>query len=596
MPNINQDCPTQLKNQQESNTHKVQAELTKTLYQQLNTALIGVVATSTGMAAVFFNNVPDIYVGTWLFAIYVLSLVRYLSARKFKSLNFLSIDIEYWSRLFTFFAFLSGLAWGAASVIFFIPEHLYLFNILTLTIIAMSVGSLAALAASPRSFYFYLVPAMLPMIWRHLNIDQQGYLIFGLLLFVLNYALFLIVRVNHNTLKDAIVLRFENVELINQLTQEKEKAEQANVSKTKFLAAASHDLRQPLHAIGLFLGALDARVEKEDQKKILQKIKKSTQALNGLLDSLLDISKLDADVIQIKRQDFPVNQLFAVLEDEFRTSAEEKKLKIKFVRTKRWISADYQIIESILRNLVSNAIRYTSNGGVVVGCRPYQNQLLLVVYDSGIGIHRDDIQEIFREFHQLNNVERDRSKGLGLGLAIVERMAKLSGMSLYVKSSLGKGSTFGVVMPASTEVAAQETKKIPNSEAMFFDDKFVFIVDDEKEIRDSITELLIAWHCKVVTATSGTEAIKKLQKSDMRPDILLVDYRLRDNETGIEVIDKISSFYSDFVPAAIVTGDTAPSRIREVENSGYKILHKPVLPDELRELVSQLLFEQDEID
>jgi len=416
------------------------------------------------------------------------------------------------------------------------------------------------------------------------------------LLFVLNYALFLIVRVNHNTLKDAIVLRFENVELINQLTQEKEKAEQANVSKTKFLAAASHDLRQPLHAIGLFLGALDARVEKEDQKKILQKIKKSTQALNGLLDSLLDISKLDADVIQIKRQDFPVNQLFAVLEDEFRTSAEEKKLKIKFVRTKRWISADYQIIESILRNLVSNAIRYTSNGGVVVGCRPYQNQLLLVVYDSGIGIHRDDIQEIFREFHQLNNVERDRSKGLGLGLAIVERMAKLSGMSLYVKSSLGKGSTFGVVMPASTEVAAQETKKIPNSEAMFFDDKFVFIVDDEKEIRDSITELLIAWHCKVVTATSGTEAIKKLQKSDMRPDILLVDYRLRDNETGIEVIDKISSFYSDFVPAAIVTGDTAPSRIREVENSGYKILHKPVLPDELRELVSQLLFEQDEID
>jgi len=582
-----------MKKQSIQSKFRVQAELVKTLYQQISAALIGVVATSTGIAAIFFSHVTIFTVGTWLLAIYTLSFIRYLSSRKFKSLDEDSVDIIFWERLFSFSAFLSGLAWGAASVIFFIPEHLYLYNILTLTIIAMSVGSLAALAASPKSFYFYLVPAMLPMIWRYLSIEEQGYFIFGLLLFVLNYALVLIVKVNHKALVDAIVLRFENVELIKQLTQEKENAEQANISKTKFLAAASHDLRQPLHAIGLFVGALDERIEIENQKVILQKIKKSTQALNGLLDSLLDISKLDADVIHIERQEFAVNRLFEVLENEFRNSAEEKKLKIKFVKTKIWLNSDYRIIENILRNLISNAIRYTEVGGVVVGCRHYKGGILLVVYDTGVGIEKGDIKDIFREFHQLNNIERDRSKGLGLGLAIVERMAKLLGAPLYVKSLLGKGSAFGIVLSSTKEAVVQQVKKEPKNNTTLFDDKMILIVDDEEEVRDSITELLISWHCEVVGASSGMDAKSQIQERGVRPDIILVDYRLRDNETGVEVIEKINSLYppSEAVAAIIITGDTAPKRIKEVESSGYKILHKPVFPDELRKLLGKALVE-----
>ena len=281
----------------------IKAELIKVLYQQANTALIGVVATATGIAYIFYNEVPVTLVGGWLAIIYLLSFIRYISIKKFKAAKKTSSSIIQWGWLFAFFVFLSGISWGAASVIFFMPDNLQLFNVLSLIIIAMSVGSLAALSAYPNAYYLFVVSAMLPMIWRYLNIDAANYHIFGILLFIFNFALFSIVRVNHRMLKDSIILRFEKNDLVNQLTEQKEKAEQANVAKTKFLAAASHDIRQPLHAMSLFLGALDERLENSDHKNIVHKIQKSSTALNELLDSLLDISKLDAGVIQINSAD-----------------------------------------------------------------------------------------------------------------------------------------------------------------------------------------------------------------------------------------------------------------------------------------------------
>jgi len=580
--------------------YDVEAELIRMLYQQAYTALIGVVATATGIAAVFFNEVSNQLVATWLVTIYVLSFVRYRSIKKFKAQQE-HAEILRWGQLFAFFAFLSGLTWGAASIIFFTPHNLELFNILTLIIIAMSVGSSAALSAYPKAYYLFIVPAMLPMIWRYLSIDESYYVIFGSLLFVFNFALFSIVRVNHRMLHDSIVLRFENVDLIEQLTEQKEKAEQANISKTKFLASASHDMRQPIHAMGLFLSVLEERVEKEEQKIIVQKIQKSSDALGSLLDSLLDISKLDAGVIKVVPETFLFNSLFDALNNEFQAVAKEKNLQIKFANTKLCVNSDYQIIERITRNLISNAIRYTKSGRILVGCRRYQGQTLVAVYDTGIGIPENKMQDIFREFYQLHNPERDRSKGLGLGLAIVERMAKLLDMPLYIKSFEGKGSVFGFVLPAEY-ISAPATKKAVVSDAVYFDGKMVLVVDDEEEICDSLSELLRNWHCDVVAATSGSEAVQRLQKNKKRPDIMLVDYRLRDNEVGTTVIDKINLLYasqkidqkagkeiSPAIPAVIITGDTAPDRIQEAERSGHRILHKPVAADALRLLLVEIL-------
>jgi signal transduction histidine kinase/ActR/RegA family two-component response regulator len=571
-----------------SNEIKIQSELINTLYQQGHTALIGVVATATGISLVFHNKIPDSMLFSWLLLIYLLSFIRHLSIKKFKASDFDSQETIKWGWRFVFFAFLSGLTWGLASIIFFLPDHLQLFNILTLIIIAMSVGSLAALSAFPTAYYVFVIPAMAPMVWRYLSINSQDYSIFGVLLLVFLFALFSFSRVNYKMLRGSVVLRFENMGLINQLMEQKEKAEQANISKTKFLAAASHDLRQPLHAIGLFLGALIDKVERQDQKNIVEKIQKSSNALNDLLDSLLDVSKLDAGVIKAQSVEFSLNELFQSIKNEFESCANEKNIRLKFVSTRLCVNTDVRILDRILRNLISNAIRYTNRGGVVVGCRHINGHILLAVYDSGPGIEADNIDIIFQEFYQLNNPERDRSKGLGLGLAIVKRMSKLLGFSLSVVSEPGRGSMFGVLIPDELISISNSVGGVTTTAPVFFDHKTVLVIDDEIEIRESLTALLLSWHCTVISATSGDQAVTALENK--KPDIVLADYRLRNNETGNDAIVKVQLLFPDeVIPALIITGDTAPDRIIEANTGGYDILHKPVAPDVLRELLEKAL-------
>jgi len=231
-----------------------------------------------------------------------------------------------------------------------------------------------------------------------------------------------------------------------------------------------------------------------------------------------------------------------------------------------------------MRNLISNAIRYTEQGRILIGCRRYHGKALLAVYDTGIGISEEDMPDIFREFYQLKNPERDRSKGLGLGLAIVERMAKLLAVPLYIKSSPGAGSTFGIVITAVSASTSTTIKTVTASEVIYFDDRSVLVVDDEAAIRDSLSALLQNWHCDVIAASSGDEAVSALQKTSRWPDIILADYRLCENEKGTTVIDRINSLYEQQyagkkIPAIIITGDTAPERMKEAESSKYKILH-----------------------
>lgn len=591
MNNVNDSIPT-ASEQRSPSKLSVDFELIKILYQQAHTALIGVIATATGVSVIyFFNDIPKLTVTIWLMTIYILSFIRYLSIKKFKRLNKDVTDNSRWGMVFTFFTFLSGITWGAASIIFYTPESLQLFSILTLIIIAMSVGSLAALSSFPKSYYFFIIPTMLPIIWRYLTVDEQYYIIFGLLLFVFNFALLKIVRVNNKILRNSIILRLENIGLISQLTEQKEKAEYANLAKTKFLAAASHDIRQPLHAMGLFLGVLEERVEKDDQRLIVHKIQKSTSSLNDLLDSLLDISKLDAGIIQVKKQAFSIKSLFKVLDNEFKPNASEKNLKLHFINSEIWINSDYLILERIARNLISNAIRYTNNGGVVVGCRRSHGDIILAVYDSGIGIAKESLQEIFMEFHQLHNLERDRSNGLGLGLAIVKRMTELLEMSLFVKSVPGRGSVFGIVIPSNMITSTRVLRKVKDTCVNNFEGKCILVIDDEEEIRDSLSELLKGWKCKVMASSSGSEAVKLLNESNIRPDLILADYRLRDNETGIDVIKKINALsFTPAIPAIVITGDTAPDRIKEAELGGYKVLHKPVSPNKLRSLLTEEIY------
>ena len=598
--NDRDDSLTEISGARQSSHHvRVQAELINLLYQQTRTVLFGLTAAATAVAIIFYNNVPNEQVIIWITIVYCLTIIRYLFARQFKSRERDPDDRIKWGWQFVFFAFLSGCTWAAATMVFFTPDNLQLFIILTLIIIGLTITSMAALSAFLWAYYAYAIPAMLPIIWRYMNMDEQAYNVFGILMLIFIVTLFPFAKVNHRTLRQSIMLRFENIDLVQQLTEQKEKAEQAkkvaeeaNIAKTKFLAAASHDLRQPLHAIGLFLGALEDRVEKEDQKSIVQKIQTSSHALSDLLDSLLDISKLDANVVQVEPKFFYIQNLFDILAHEFETHASEKNLRLRFVKTNICLENDYAILDRILRNLISNAIRYTNKGGVVIGCRRHKGSILLAVYDTGIGIRDEEMKGVFQEFHQLHNPERDRSKGLGLGLAIVKRMAQLLNAPLLTASVPGKGSMFGLIISRTSSI--QEIEVVSNIDVSqtYFDKKLILIVDDEMEIRDSLTELLLSWDCKVIAAASGEEAVQALSNGKVIPDIILADYRLRDSETGNEVIRKIQSMCTNHtIPAIIITGDTAPDRIKEANTSGYKILHKPVSPNELRLLMAGILYQ-----
>lgn len=367
--------------------------------------------------------------------------------------------------------------------------------------------------------------------------------------------------------------------------------ELANRAKSRFLAAASHDLRQPMHALGLFVGQLSDMIQYPEARKIVDQVHASVEAMEQLLNALLDISKLDAGVLTPQLEDFPLATLLQRMENNFAAEARAKGLRLRVRPCHLAVRSDPLLLERIVMNLVSNAVRYTERGGVVVGCRRRGKRVRIDVWDSGIGIAEDKQREIFREFIQLGNQERDRSCGLGLGLAIVERLARLLDHRIDLASTPGRGSRFSIELPLGDAQQAIREQRGPVPATNSLNGLFVVVVDDEALVRAGMEGVLHGWGCHVVSAGSGDEALALLGEHERTPDVLISDYRLRENETGIEVINRLRTHYASAIPAALISGDTAPERLREAKDSGYPLLHKPVSPAKLRALLIYLITE-----
>ena len=374
------------------------------------------------------------------------------------------------------------------------------------------------------------------------------------------------------------------------LTAQKEEAERANLAKSRFLAAATHDLRQPMHALVLFVAALKERIHYPEVSRIVHNIELSVTAMQGMFNALLDISRLDAGVLQAHPRDFYLQALFDRLLPDFTRHATEKQIRLGIVATKAIVRTDPVLLERILMNLISNGIRYTSKGGVVVGCRRGKGGVRIEVWDSGSGIPEHRQQEIFQEFVQLNNPERDRNKGLGLGLAIVERMARLLGSQIEIKSVEGRGSVFSINVPRGNTKRVVEDAAPPV--AMRRDQLkgiLVVFVDDEATIMEGMEVLLRDWGCQPVIAATAVGALAGLAEARRPPDIIVSDYRLRERENGIDVIAQIREHYAADIPGILVSGDTGIELLREAKDRGLHILHKPVRPAKLRALIDHLV-------
>jgi CheY-like chemotaxis protein len=373
-----------------------------------------------------------------------------------------------------------------------------------------------------------------------------------------------------------------------ELCQAKEAAERASHAKTQFLAAASHDLRQPLQALNLFVSTLSNRKHAPNNRALINKIESSTEALEGLMNALLDISQLEAGLIVPHFSIFSLAALFERLQSEFTTLANAKGLRFHVVASQTRVFGDPALVERILRNLLCNAIYYTNKGGVLLGCRRRGDHIKIEVCDSGIGIPKDHQQNIFQEFQQVNNQARDRNKGLGLGLAIVDRLARLTGRNIALSSVVGKGSVFSLEIPISADQPSLDKKK-KTRRRVKVDGALVLVVEDEISILDGMRLLIEERGGRVLAAQTKKEAFDLLAQSDTLPDLIVSDYRLQDEATGSQVIQFLNRKFKANIPGILITGDTDPKRLREAKESGFLLLHKPIKPNKLLEAFVECL-------
>lgn len=459
---------------------------------------------------------------------------------------------------------------------------------------AMSSNAVALLAPIDRLYVVLMLPMLLLTGCRFFVMEGLIYQAMGgccLLYVVAQYGQ---ARLIGRGLSESIKLRFENLDLIERLEAEKEVAslareyaEQANQAKSRFLAAASHDLRQPIHALGLFLEALSCGPAGTTQRSILDNAKAASLASTDMLNTLLDFSRIEAGVIHPQIKACRLQTLLHKVELELAPQADAKGLIYRLRDTEAVVMTDPSLLELILRNLITNAIRYTDRGGLLIASRRRGERLSIEVFDTGIGIPLNQQQEIFREFHQLGNPERDRRKGLGLGLAIADGLARSLGHPLTLKSVPGKGSVFRLQIPtAPAEMVADSSMPERRTNKARLHGHRLLVVDDDETVRTAMHELLTRWGC-TVTVAEGLEEAKALQQ--MPPDAVVCDYRLRERQQGAEVIHQLRAFYGQAIPALLVTGDTAPERLKEASDSGLPLLHKPVGPDQLWFALTDLL-------
>ncbi|WP_041646201.1 response regulator [Aromatoleum aromaticum] len=372
-----------------------------------------------------------------------------------------------------------------------------------------------------------------------------------------------------------------------ELRARKDEAERATLSKSRFLAAASHDLRQPMHALGLFIAELSQHTHAPASRRLVERIAASAEAMENLLDSLLDISKLDAGVLEPHISVFPLQPILDRIAAEQRPRLGTQDLLLRTRPTPLWVESDPVLFERIIGNLVSNAVRYTRKGHILVACRRRGERVRIEVRDNGVGIAAEAHEIIFQEFIQLDNPARSRDKGLGLGLAIVRRLTDLLGHRLAVRSRPGRGSVFAIEVPVAQPVEYAEpgeTCRQPGDLAGIR----VALVDDDPLAQSGMRSLLTSWGCEVTAGSDIESVLETLARSGHEPQLIISDYRLHGNSNGIDAIRVTRARYGENLPAALISGDTAPETLRLAQGESLALLHKPVRPARLRALLNRL--------
>jgi signal transduction histidine kinase len=507
-------------------------------------------------------------------------------------------EVARWERELFFSATVAGFLWGATGVIFFTPDQTLIVLYIGFVLFGVSGSLVASLAAYWPAYPPYAMGTLCPLVFSCIMAGGELFVTMGIMCLLYMFTNIFFSRAAYHSLRTSVELRFANLELIAQLQDEKDRVIAADRTKTKFLAAASHDLRQPIHALGMFASTLatlaaQPALKRELMQEITQKLQLSVKGLSSLLNTLLDISKLDAGVVEKHTQKMALQTLFDSVEGEFSEPARQKSLQFKVMKTSAWVMSDPVLLKQILNNLVSNAIRYTEKGRVIVGARRRGGNIEIQIWDSGQGIAADQHEAIFGEFIQLHNPQRDREQGLGLGLSIVKRTAALLDHQIQLRSQLGRGTGFSVFIKAvdaiASPISSAPTISAAQPDSIAKVTKTVVLIDDDKDVLEAMRLLVTQWQYQVITAHSADAAVALLATTaidELNQIVHIVsDYRLADGLNGADAIRAVLNQLKRDVPATIITGDTSPERIREAATSGFKVLHKPLEPELLRAVI-----------
>jgi signal transduction histidine kinase len=499
-----------------------------------------------------------------------------------------------WALRFTTGVTIGGLVIGGTVVWIMSTGRTDLQSIAFLLIFAVTSGALSAFATHLRAFYAFLLAVSLgPLIWL-LTHGGAIYTALAVMQVIWMVAIAEQARRTAATFSESVMLRFENLDLVEKLQREKAAAEQANAAKSRFLAAASHDLRQPVHALSLFVAAMRPRSMDEEARGLLDHIDDSVRSMGSLFGGLLDISRLDAGVVEVNKMPIPVQPLLERVCHDYVVQAQAKGLQLVRHKCSLSVMSDALLLERVLRNIIANAVTYTDRGRIVVGCRRRRDHLSIQVRDTGRGIPAAEQEHVFQEFYQLGNPERDRTKGVGLGLAIVRRLTQLLGHTLTVRSEVGKGSLFAVAVPyADPATVAGMAPGDFNPPLLEHDGGLILVIDDEMAIQIAMKSLLDSWGYEAITAGSCDEMLERIATHRTAPRLIISDYRLRDNASGIDAIERLRSEYNDEIPGMLITGDTAADRLKEAQESGFLLLHKPVPNHRLRASIAHLVESSD---
>jgi two-component system CheB/CheR fusion protein len=404
-------------------------------------------------------------------------------------------------------------------------------------------------------------------------------------------------RAQDNAVEGVVITFTEITERRNiakELELAKQQAEAANATKSRFLAAASHDLRQPLQTLALLQGLLARVVEGERAEKLVGRFDETLGAIEGMLNTMLDINQIETGTVHTEPVTFPLNDLLERLKDEFTYHAQAKGLVLRVVRCSLLIHSDPRLLEQMIRNLVSNALKYTKRGKVLLGCRRHKGMLSIEVCDTGIGIADKDLQKIFEEYLQLDNAARERSRGLGLGLSIVQRLGTLLGHRVRVRSQPDQGSVFAIEVALPLSPAAAQ----PPAALLAAGDRAsegvrrvgtILVVEDDPEVRELLEIFLADEGHQATTASDGMTALALVARGEVRPDIILADFNLPNGMNGLEVAAKLQESLGHPVAAIVLTGDTSTSTLRQIELGNSIRLSKPVKLADLTQVIQRLL-------